>query len=154
MYSSRQRTPGHQKTQRLPDRCPSELLAAGRTYSNLITKEINKTNGTQKRYCFCAHALYPAQAILWDKCNFTCFSANFRFEEFSWILLQAIENAVEGHMRPGVLYLGHTDLEYGTHKLRAIISWGFIQGMNQQSKIFWRWTIFTIVHYETCLFMR
>ena len=36
-------------------------------------------------HCSCANALYPAQAIQWDKCNFTRFSTNFIFEDFSWI---------------------------------------------------------------------
>jgi len=56
----------------------------------------------------CANALYPAQAIQWDKCNLTRFSTNFRFEDFSWMLPRAIENAVAGHMRPTGLWLDHT----------------------------------------------
>jgi len=34
--------------------------------------------------CSCTNALYPAQAVQWDKCNRTHFSTNFRFKEFSW----------------------------------------------------------------------
>jgi len=33
-------------------------------------------------HCSCANALCPAQAIQWDKCNLTRFSANFRFGDF------------------------------------------------------------------------
>jgi len=54
-------------------------------------------------HCSCANALYPAQAIQWDKCNLTSFSTNFKFEVFSWMRLRATENAVAGHMRPAVL---------------------------------------------------
>jgi len=50
-------------------------------------------------HCSCANALYPAQAIQWDKCNLTRFSTNFRFEDFSWMLPRATENAAPGHMR-------------------------------------------------------
>jgi len=35
-------------------------------------------------HCSCRNALYPAQAIQWDKCNLTDFSTNFRFEHFPW----------------------------------------------------------------------
>jgi len=30
----------------------------------------------------CAHTLYPAQAIQWNKCNLTRFSTNFKFKYF------------------------------------------------------------------------
>jgi len=46
--------------------------------------------------CSCTNALCRAQAIQWVKCNFTRFSTNFRFANFSWML--PLENAVEGHM--------------------------------------------------------
>jgi len=54
-------------------------------------------------HCFCANALYPAQAIQWEKCNLTHFSTSFRFEDFSWMLPRATENAVAGHMGPNPL---------------------------------------------------
>jgi len=54
-------------------------------------------------HCSCANALYPAQAIQWNKYNLTCFSTNFRFEKFSWLRQLATENAVAGHMRPAGL---------------------------------------------------
>jgi len=54
-------------------------------------------------HCSCANALYPAQAIQWDKCNRTRFSRNFRFEDFSWMLPGGTENAVAGHMWPADL---------------------------------------------------
>jgi len=44
-----------------PDMCPSGGLAAALP-SNLIVKLINKSF-TQKMYCSCANALYPAQAL-------------------------------------------------------------------------------------------
>jgi len=50
-------------------------------------------------HCSCANALYPTQAIQWNKRNLTRFSTNFRFEDFSWMHLRATENAVAGHMR-------------------------------------------------------
>jgi len=64
-----------------------------------------KQTGTQKRYfsLFLWNLLCPAQAIQWDKCNLTRFRRNFRFEDFSWNLPRAAENAVEGHMRPAGL---------------------------------------------------
>jgi len=34
-------------------------------------------------HCSRANALYPAQAIQWDKCNLKRFAINFRFEDFS-----------------------------------------------------------------------
>jgi len=34
----------------------------------------------------CANALYPAAR---DKCILTCFSKNFRFEDFFWMLQRA-----------------------------------------------------------------
>jgi len=37
------------------------------------------------------------------KGNLTCFSTNFRFWRFSWMLLWATKNAVAGHMRPSDL---------------------------------------------------
>ena len=63
-------------------------------------------------HCSCAKALHPAQAIQWDKCNLTRLSPNFTFEDFSWLLLRAIQNAVAGHMRPAGLQLDHTALCY------------------------------------------
>jgi len=54
-------------------------------------------------HCSCANALYPAQAIQWNNCNFTRISANFSFENFSWILTWATKNAVAGHIRPAIL---------------------------------------------------
>jgi len=50
-------------------------------------------------HCSCANALYPEQVMHWDKCNLTCFSTNFRFEDFSWMLMWATENAVADNMR-------------------------------------------------------
>jgi len=49
-------------------------------------------------HCCCANTLCPAQAIQWDKRNLTRFSTNFIFEDFSWMLPRATENAVEDHM--------------------------------------------------------
>jgi len=46
-------------------------------------------------HCSCANALYPAKAIEWDKCNLTCVSTYFIFEDFSWILLWATDNVVQ-----------------------------------------------------------
>ena len=43
-------------------------------------------------HCSCTNALYPAQAIQWDKCNLTHFSTNFTFADFSWKLLRATKN--------------------------------------------------------------
>jgi len=51
-------------------------------------------------YCFCAN---EAQEIQRGKCNLTRFSTNFRFEDFSWMLLRVIEKAVAGHMPPAGL---------------------------------------------------
>jgi len=51
-------------------------------------------------HCSCANALYLVQVIQWDKCNLTRFSTNFRFEDFSWMIPRATENAVAGHMQP------------------------------------------------------
>jgi len=50
--------------------------------------------------CSCTNAIYPAQAIQWDKCNFTRFSTYFRFEDFFLNFPRATDNAVVGHMRP------------------------------------------------------
>jgi len=61
-------------------------------------------------HCFCANALYRAQAIHWDKYNLTRFSTYFRFEDFSWMLLWVTDNAVAGHMRPVGLHLDHNGL--------------------------------------------
>jgi len=54
-------------------------------------------------HCSCANALYPGQAIQWDKCNLTHFSTNFRFKSFSGTRPRATENAVADRMRPAVL---------------------------------------------------
>jgi len=50
-------------------------------------------------HCSCASELYPAQAVQWDRCNLTRFSTNFRFEDSSWMLPRATENAVAGYPR-------------------------------------------------------
>jgi len=50
-------------------------------------------------HCACANVIYPAQEIHWYKCNLTCFSTNFRFEDFSWMLPRAAEYAVACHTR-------------------------------------------------------
>jgi len=47
-------------------------------------------------HCSCANVLYPEQAIQWDKCNYTRFSTNFRYEDFSWMCPWDTENAVAG----------------------------------------------------------
>jgi len=49
------------------------------------------------------YALYPAQAIQWEKCNLSHFSTNVTFADFSWMLLQTTEYAVAGHVRPTAL---------------------------------------------------
>ena len=81
--------------------------------SNLIIK-INRWNkmvhGHGIIHCSCVNALYPVQTNQWDKCNLTRFSRNFRFDDFSWILSRASENAVAGHMRPAGLWLDHNDI--------------------------------------------
>jgi len=63
-------------------------------------------------HCSCANALDPTQAIQWDKCNLTRISTNFRFDDFSWMLPRATENALAGHMHPAALYLDHTEVTY------------------------------------------
>jgi len=50
-------------------------------------------------HCPCANTLYLGQAIQWNKCNLTRFSTNFKFEVFFWMIPQAAENAVAGHMQ-------------------------------------------------------
>jgi len=44
--------------------------------------------------------LVPARRpnIIWNHQGFARFSTNFRFEDFSWMLLRATENTVAGHM--------------------------------------------------------
>jgi len=51
-------------------------------------------------HCACANALYPAQAVQWNKCNLTRFSTNFKFDVFFWMLPRATENGRAGHMQP------------------------------------------------------
>jgi len=58
---------------------------------------------TQRRFhynCSCGNTFYPSQEIQWDKYNLTHFSTNCRFEDLSWIVPRATENAVVGHMWP------------------------------------------------------
>jgi len=116
MYSPRQRTPGHREnTWGHTVRCPRGGLGEGHTFQ--FDRKKDKTIMVRRKgiiHRSYANALYPAQAIQWNKCNLTRFSTNLKFEDFFWMVPQATENAVAGHMQCADLQLGHTGLNQTT----------------------------------------
>jgi len=61
-------------------------------------------------HCSCTNALYPAQAIQWNKCNLTRFSTNFKFEVFSECFRGPLKTLWLAICSPRACSLDHTDI--------------------------------------------
>jgi len=96
---------GTENIHRLSRQVPQRRVSGGPHLLIWSQSKWIKQNGTQKRQysLFVRRCTLSSESIQWDKQNLTHFSSNFRFEDFSWTIPQAAENAVASNMLPACL---------------------------------------------------